>query len=221
MERIVVSNRRDAAVLHAWGVKNYEIIPPGIDTSSLTPRYLPLDRELTLFMASSPWNLRQFESKGIDLLLKAAAQLPFLRLILLWRGVLADELARRVKRFGLTDKVEIIDRKVNVAEYIQRAHAAVLLCDNGRLVKSYPHSLIEALVAGKPVLISDAIAMAELVNERQCGVVIPKMNIGDLTSGIAMLMSNYRQFLRNAAKIEGDMFSIGAMLNNYRRLYKM
>ena len=218
---IVVSNQRDATILDAWGLKNYEIIAPGVDTSALTSMTLPLNRELTLLMASAPWNIRQFGSKGINLLLAAAAQLPFLRLLLLWRGVLADEITRRVRRFKLMERVEIINRRVNVAEYLQRAHAAVLLCNDGGLVKAYPHSLIEALVAAKPVLVTNTIAMAEFVNQQKCGVVIPEMNIRDLTSGLEMLISRYDEFCRNAGNIERDMFSVDKMINNYRRLYEM
>ena len=116
---IIVSNERDAAVLKAWGLTNYAIVPPGIDTSGLVPTELPLDRELTLLMASAPWHVRQFDSKGIDLLLAAAAKLPFLRLILLWRGVLADELSWRVKRLGIANRVEIVNRKVNIDDYLR------------------------------------------------------------------------------------------------------
>jgi glycosyltransferase involved in cell wall biosynthesis len=170
-------------------------------------------------MASAPWNTRQFESKGINLLLAAANQLPFLRLILLWRGVLGDEITRRVRRFNLMERVEIINHRVNVAEYFQRAHAAVLLCNDGRLVKAYPHSLMEALAAGKPVLLSDTIAMAEFVNRRKCGVVIPRMIMSDLTSGLEALISGYRKFSQNAIDIGRDTFSVDKMLNHYRRVY--
>ncbi len=57
---IVVSNDRDAGVLRSWGLTNYAIIPPAIDTSALIPSKLPLDRELILLMASAPWIGRQF-----------------------------------------------------------------------------------------------------------------------------------------------------------------
>jgi glycosyltransferase involved in cell wall biosynthesis len=221
LQRIIVSNERDAAVLKAWGLANYAIIPPGIDTANLTPTTLPLDRELTLLMASAPWHMKQFDSKGIDLLLAAASKLPFLRLILLWRGVLADELARRVERLDIGKRVEIVNRKVNVGDYLKRAHATIVLANNGGLVKSFPHSLVESLVAGKPVLLSDTIAMADYVSSRQCGVVVAPMNIGALTSAIERLMRDYNQLARNATQIGRDVFSIDTMVENYRRLYRL
>jgi glycosyltransferase involved in cell wall biosynthesis len=219
LQRIIVSNDRDAAVLNSWGLTNYAVIPPGVDTTGITPAVLPMTRELTLLMASAPWHRTQFDSKGIDLLLAACAKLPYLRLILLWRGVLTDELAKRVKRLDIGHRVEIVDRKVNVNDYFSRAHATVLLAKRGGLIKSFPHSLVESLVAGKPVLLSDTIAMADYVNNHQCGIVVSDANIRSLNVAIDTLMRNYVELARNAARIDGDQFSVGALVENHRRLY--
>ena len=40
------------------------------------------------------------------------------------------------------------------------------------IVRSYPHSLIEALVTGKPVLVSRSVPMADYVEQAGCGVVV-------------------------------------------------
>jgi glycosyltransferase involved in cell wall biosynthesis len=219
LERIIVSNERDAAVLDAWGLSNYAIIPPGIDVAHLTPSTLPLGKELTLLMASAPWIDGQFESKGIDLLLAAVASLPFLRLILLWRGVLADELAERVRRLGIENRVEIVNHKVDVSAYLKRAHATIVLAENGGLVKAFPHSLIESLVSGKPVLVSETIAIADYVNSHTCGVVVSAMNIEALASAVEILMRNYESLSRNAMQIGRGAFSVDAMVQSHRQLY--
>ena len=219
LARIIVSNDRDAGVLKAWGLTNYAIIPPGIDGSRLISTTLPLDRELTLLMASAPWAKRQFDLKGIDLLLATVAKLPFLRVILLWRGVLAGELAKRVERLGIEERVEIIDRKVNVNDYLAKVHATVVLAKNGGIVRSFPHSLVESLIAGKPVLLSDTIAMSDYVSNRQCGVVVRGMSVAALSSAIENFMHGYEELARNAARIGPVVFSISAMAQSHRRLY--
>jgi glycosyltransferase involved in cell wall biosynthesis len=218
---IVVSNLQDAAILGGWGLRNYTIIPPGIDASALVPSRLPLGRELILLMASAPWNGQQFELKGIDLLLAVAVKLPYLRLILLWRGVLADELEARVQRFGLQKRVEIVNRKVKINDYLRRAHATVLLAKRGGIVKSFPHSLLESLVVGKPVLLSDTIAMSDYVSKHQCGVVVREMSLEALAGGIEALMRDYEGLARNSAQIGPAEFSINTMIENYRRLYAL
>lgn len=217
--RIVVSNERDAGVLRTWGLSNYTIIPPGIDASGLTPRSLALTNELTLLMASAPWERQQFDLKGIDTLLETAAKLPFVRLILLWRGMLFGELAERVERHGIGDRVEIVDRKVKVNEYLNRAHATVLLAKHRDIVKSYPHSLIESLISGKPVIVSDAIPMADYVRKNQCGVVVKDVSVRSLTTAIDALRGRYEDMSRSAAQIGPDAFSIQAFIENHRRLY--
>jgi glycosyltransferase involved in cell wall biosynthesis len=219
LQRIIVSNERDAAILQSWGLTNYTIVPPAIETAQLRPTILPLDSELTLLMASAPWHKRQFATKGIDLLLAAVAEHPFLRLILLWRGVLADELATRVARLDIEDRVEIVNRKVDVGHYLNRAHATVLLVQNGGLVKSFPHSLMESLVAGKPVLLSNTIAMADFVTRRQCGIVPARLDTAALRSAIESLVRDYAALTRNAAQIGRNEFSVDAMVANHRRLY--
>ena len=81
LHRIVVPSERYAEVLETWGVKNYSVVRSAPDRGVLQPSFLPLERELTLLMASAPWSRAQFDEKGIDTLLEAVAQQPNLRLI--------------------------------------------------------------------------------------------------------------------------------------------
>jgi len=58
LHRIVVSNEKDQKILESRGITNCSVIPPGIDISGLSPSPLPLDRGLTLLMASKFCNVR-------------------------------------------------------------------------------------------------------------------------------------------------------------------
>jgi glycosyltransferase involved in cell wall biosynthesis len=180
-----------------------------------------VDRELVLLMASAPWIDRQFDLKGVDLLLATAAKLPFLRLVLLWRGVLADELASRVQRLELGERVEIVNRKVEIGDYLKKAHATVLLAKHGGIVKSFPHSLIESLIAGKPILLSRTIAMSDYVNKHRCGVVVRGMDLESLSTAIGILIQDYEELSHNAARIDSAEFAVETMIENYRRIYGM
>jgi glycosyltransferase involved in cell wall biosynthesis len=221
VRRIIVSNDRDADILKSWGLANYAVIPPAIDSSGIKPAPLPLGAELTLLMASAPWSRGQFELKGIDLLLATAERLPFLRLILLWRGVLADELVRRLERYNLGKRVEVVDRKVAVSDYLARAHATVLLARDGRVVRSFPHSLMESLAGGKPVLLSHAIAMSEFVGAHRCGVVIRDMSVAAIGSAIERLRRDYAELTSYAERIGCVAFPLAPMLESHRRLYEL
>lgn len=219
LHRIVVSNVRDQQMLESWGIYNYSIFNPGIDTSSFSPYPLQLKKELMLLMASAPWDTAQFHSKGIDLLLETAARLPFLKLILIWRGLLYEELLKKIDYYGVMQKVEVINKKVNVNDYLKKAHATILLAKHPKLVKSFPHSLIESLAAGKPVIVSKIIPMADYVTKHRCGVVVEELRMESLTESIELLMNQYQSLAHHASSIRAQDFSLEQMIDQYSRIY--
>jgi glycosyltransferase involved in cell wall biosynthesis len=205
--------------LQSWGLANYAVVAPAVDTERITRGALPLGNEITLLMASAPWVADQFESKGIDALLDAAVRLPDLRLILLWRGLLLGELLERVERRGIGDRVEIVSEHVDVNQYLERAHATVLPAKRGDIVKAYPHSLLESLLAGKPVILSDALPMADFVREHGCGIVLDEVNERSLIEAMEQLRADYESLARGARRIDPSAFSQNAMIESYRAIY--
>ena len=221
LHRIVVSNARDADILRSWDLLNYAIVPPAIDIARLTQSALAIGDDITLLMASAPWVEDQFDLKGIDTLLDAAARLPKLRLILLWRGLLLKELLERVERYDVRGRVEIITERVEINDYLKRAHAAVLPAKRSDIVKAYPHSLLESLLAGKPVILSDTLPMADYVRQRGCGIVLEDVSQQTLIEAIGELRARYDEFAQRARLTEAHMFSQQAMIENYREIYKV
>jgi len=215
---IVSCNPRDEAALRALRPARYRIIRPGIAVERLSPVPLPLRDELILLVGSAPWIRRQFQTKGIDLLLDAAGSLP-LRLVFLWRGLLLDELQRHIARRGMNRRVEIINEATDVNRVLARVHATVVLAETGKLVKAYPHSLMESLAAGKPALVSGCIPMADYVAEAQCGEVVPQLMPDDLRAAIQRLMDNYAERqTQTLARGRGD-FALAPMLEAYGEVY--
>lgn len=218
LKRIVVASPRDARILDSWGLNNVSVVPPAVE-ARIEPCPRPaLDGTFTLLMASAPWVSEQFVSKGVDVLLKAAAALPYLRLILLWRGVLLAELKTRVAALGVGERVEIADGPVAVGDYLARAHAAVLLATESDVVKAYPHSLLEALIADRPVIVSETIAMADYVRERDCGVVVERVGLPEVIAAIVALKVRY-ETLRSPL-VAPDAFSPQRLIDAYREIYE-
>ena len=215
---IVSCNPRDEAALRALRPARYRIIRPGIAVERFRPAPIPLRDELVLLVGSAPWIHRQFQTKGIDLLLDVAGALP-LRLVFLWRGLLLGELQRRIARRGLNRRVEIINEATDVNRVLARVHATVVLAETERQVKAYPHSLMESLAAGKPVLVSGCIPMADYVTETQCGEVVPRLTPDDLRAAIKELMDHYGQCQAKAlARCRAD-FALAPMLEAYGEVY--
>ena len=216
---IVVNSRRDWESLHRLGFNNLRLIPPGFDRSGFTASRLPISDRLILLVGSAPWTVSQFRSKGVDTLLAAARKVSSLKLVFLWRGYHVEEMKKRVKAAGLTDQVELINEAVEVNRVLAGVHAAIVLADRATLVKGYPHSLMESLAAGKPILVSRCIAMAELVEETGCGLVFNDNALENVVQGIQNLRTGYREYQERALLVGRDRFFLSETLKGYRELY--
>lgn len=191
VDTLVVPTDADQSQLAKWDIMNVTTVGPLIDIEPFSFTPPPANAPFTLMMGSAPWTEEQFHSKGVDALLEAARRHPHLHLIFLWRGVLAQEMDRRVAQAGLRDRVQVLNEIVNVNEILARVHATVVLAAEGALIKAYPHSLLESLAAGKPVLISRLIPMAQMVEETGCGQVVESVDVENVLAALAALEQNY------------------------------
>jgi glycosyltransferase involved in cell wall biosynthesis len=216
---IVVNNRRDWESLQELGFSRVRLIPPGFDRSAFTPSPPPSDKRLILLVGSAPWNLSQFNTKGVDTLLAAVGQIPDLKLIFLWRGIHGREMEKKVIRAGVGDRVELIQGAVDVNRVLAGVHAGIVLADRPTLVKAHPNSLMEALAAGRPILISRCIAMADLAEETGCGVVLDDNSLAEVVRGIQILRAGYGEYQQKALAVGRERFSPAISLEGYRDLY--
>jgi len=217
---VTVYDERSLERLRKAGVKNAQLIPPGIDTTRFSCMPLPLAQDLRLLVASAPWTQAQFRTKGIDALLGAAQRDAQLHLTFLWRGVLLEEMQERIRRHGLGAQVTVINAFVDVNQILATVHATVVLASDGRVIKAYPHSLMESLAAGKPVLVSRAIPMAESVSKMGCGIVVDTLAPGTVSRAIAALRADYGRLAAQAAGVGQHDFSSQRSLAAYSQLYR-
>jgi glycosyltransferase involved in cell wall biosynthesis len=217
---VIVSDKRSLKWLRSWGLDNVFLVSAGIDTSRFSYTPTPLRSEIRLMVGSAPWSKSQFKTKGVDALLRAARQMPELRLVFLWRGVLTEEMLHRVHRMGLESQVEILDNLVDVNKVLSKVHASVTLAMESDIVKSYPHSLMESLAAGKPVLISRAIPMADYVEEKGCGVVVEEVRPQDVLSAVESLARGYDRLQGSAQRWGRADFSMEEKIASFENAYK-
>ena len=204
-----------------WGVRNVYLVRPGIAVERFTHQPLPwvAGGQSRLLMASAPWTHDQFASKGIDALLAAAQRRPNLHLTFLWRGLLAAEMQARVAQLRLQQQVQVIDQLVDVNQVLAGVHAAVVLATHGGLVKAYPHSLLDALAAGKPVLVSRALPMAAYVESTGCGTVVEAVNVEALLAALDQLLNHYATTQQVAQSVGQRDFTEAKMVARYREVY--
>lgn len=217
---VAASDERSLKRFKSWGLENTLLVRPGIDTSRFTCSPLLLRSEIRLMVGSAPWTKGQFRTKGVEALLLAAQQAPHLRLIFLWRGVLADEIERRVRQMNLAKQVTVLNKLVDVNKILAGVHASVTLATGPEIVKSYPHSLLESLAAGKPVLVSRAIPMADYVEETGCGKVVESVTPGEVLTAVESLVSEYGELQKSAQQAGQRDFSQEGMIVSFQRLYQ-
>lgn len=217
---IAVSDERSLKRLRGWGLDNSFLVRAGIDTSRFTLSPLALKSEIRLMVGSAPWTQGQFRTKGVEALLKAAQLNPHLHLIFLWRGVLSGEMIERVRRLNLERQVEVIDKQVDVNQVLAGVHASIALASTTGIIKSHPHSLLDSLAAGKPVLISRAIPMADYVEQAGCGIVVESLTSASILAAVDKLIEDYAALQSSAQRAGRQDFSQQKMVASFQRIYE-
>lgn len=216
---VTVSDEQSLARLRGWGLTNSFLVRPGVETSGFTYTALPLEETIKIMVGSAPWTNAQFRTKGIEALLEAAQQDPHLHLVCLWRGVLAEEMMDRVRHLRLEKQVEIINQKVEVNQVLARVHASITLVTNPAIIRSYPHSLVESLAAGKPILVSRSIPMSAYVEQNRCGKVVETVTAADIHTAVAALRQDYDSLQQATLKLGAEDFSKEALIKSFEKVY--
>lgn len=220
MAAVTVMDAKSLARLRALGLENVFRVRPGINTARFTHTPRPWGRDIWLMAGSAPWTKGQFRTKGVTALLEAARREPRLHLVFLWRGVLTEQMLDRVTAAGLEERVTVLDREVNVNRVLAGMHASLVLAATPTIVKAYPHSLMESLAAGKPVLVSRAIPMAEDVAAMGCGVVVEEVSATGVLDALASLERNYGDYQQAALAVGREAFSLDGMLQSFQEVYR-
>jgi glycosyltransferase involved in cell wall biosynthesis len=238
---LVVASDTGLHTLAAEGLSNCRVIRPGIDGTLFSQSPLPLslgdassfqgnagksvanalrNAEIRLMVGSAPWVKGQFRSKGIDTLLDVAQKLPRLHLVFLWRGVLYDAMVRRVRQRGLDNRVQVLNRKMDVNEVLKGVHASVVLAEDPAIVRAFPHSLMESLAAAKPVLISRGLPLADIVAQSGCGRIVESVTPMGVVAALEDLVRNYENACQQALTVGQNEFSQDRMVMAHRDLYE-
>lgn len=220
MAAVTVLDKESLSRLQGWGLENVFLVRPGIDTTRFTCHPLTLGSEIWLLVGSAPWTKAQFRTKGILALLEAAQREPRLRLVFLWRGVLVEEMTGWIQRMGVQDRVTVLNQVVDVNQVLAGVHATIGLATTPAIVKAYPHSLMESLAAGKPVLVSRAIPMAGYVEETGCGMVVEEVSAGEILGAVASLIKTYEACQQAALEVGREAFSLDRMIASVRQVYQ-
>ena len=206
--RIVTECARDLELLRRAGVPAARLrcIPPPAPSVELP---LP-DTPFTVGFASWPFEPDEAQARGLDLLRGAAAALPRVRFRILLRPgsrVPAHE-------FEALANVQLIDGVLEQPEAMWgEMHALLAPFRSGSKAKSVPNSILEALAAGRPVIVSTAIGIAAEIESAGAGLSIaPRLD--DLCAAISGLQQELPRHSRAARR-----FAAAYSPENFRSAY--
>lgn len=145
------------------------------------------------------------EKKRIDLTIEAfirvASEKENLRLFIVGDGNpnIKRKLSSLVSSLGVEEKIEFIDWIDGALKHdlFQNMDYFVLNSED----ENFAVAVAESLFYGVPVLVTEMVALSELINEFKCGVVIKDVSVESISNGFEQLLScDYQQLSQNALK---------------------
>lgn len=214
---VVVQCERDREIMRQLGVgeRTLRLIHPGIPLAA----YREAPDPFTILFASSPLTAEHFLSRGIHLMVRAAAQVPDVRFLLVWRKRHLDKLQAVIAAAGATN-IEIMNGVIpDMGAVYDRVHATILPALEERSFIPCPRSALESLAHGKPLLLTGGVALARGVGEAGAGVVFEPATDA-LVEAIRRLRSRYPTYQAKAQRHLAERFSPNVHLDRYRELYE-
>ena len=155
--------------------------------------------------------------KGYDLLLAAVAQVPQARLVVLGEGAERPVLERQAAELGVSDRVSFPGWHPEPRTVLPEWD---VFCLPSRS-EGFPLSIVEAMLAGLPVVASSVGSVAEAVDEGCTGLLVPKDDVDALTAALRQLVDpDVRvRFGRAGRERAAGEFTVARMAEAYRRLY--
>jgi glycosyltransferase involved in cell wall biosynthesis len=117
-----------------------------------------------------------------------AAKFPEARLVIIGEGPEESNLRREADELGIVDKIDWI-RFVPASKLAEYLHAAdiFVLCS---LFEGTPRVLMEAAMAGKPIVSADVGGVEAVVKQGKSGYIVPQGDRGKFVERVLFLLNN-------------------------------
>ena len=136
---------------------------------------------------------RLSEQKGVDLLLRAIAQVLAegvrCKCVIVGDGPLRKSLLEQALKLGLTGHVFFEGFQQDVESYLQAADAFVLTSHKEGL----PLSVLEAMACGLPCIVTNVGGNAEAITDKVHGLVVPSQSVNQAAKAISFMATHPRE----------------------------
>jgi glycosyltransferase involved in cell wall biosynthesis len=173
---------RDLAI--SWGVapRRVSVLPnPAPNVPELPPRD-ELKQSLGVNGAALAFAGRLTAQKSLGRALEAVAAADGVSLLIAGEGDERERLERRVAELGLDERVRFLgpQPRERVVELFRAADASILSSS----WENFPHTVVEALAVGTPVLAMEAGGVAEVVRDGFNGLLVPAGDTAALAEAV-------------------------------------
>jgi glycosyltransferase involved in cell wall biosynthesis len=192
------------------------VLPPG-----LPPRD-ELRRTLALNGATLAFAGRLTAQKSLERALEAVAGADGVHLVVAGEGPDRAQLEERARELGIADRVRFLGAqpRERIVELFRASDAAILSSS----WENFPHTVVEALATGTPVLAMEAGGVAEVVRDGVNGLLVPAGDTAALGEAVRRYFGDeaLRERLRGAATASVAQYSpervLGELEETLRRV---
>jgi glycosyltransferase involved in cell wall biosynthesis len=212
--------RRLADGLH-WRADKIEVIHNAVQIERFG-RPADLTLRASLAGGDSPIVLtvaRLDSQKGHEVLLRAVAETPSVRLVLAGEGPERERLETLVSGLGLGPRVLFLGSRTDVPELLAASDVFVL----PSLFEGSPLAVLEAMAAMKPVVATAIGGTDELIVDGESGLLVPPADPRALAAALRQLIADRRLGTRlgqNARERVEQRFSAAAMAERVSQVYE-
>ena len=162
-------------------------------------------------------------SKGNQYLIQAARQVldhtPDVHFCIVGEGALRDELEAQARRLGIADHVLFPGFTRDVVGALAAFDVVVF----PSLWEGTPLTAFEALLAGRPIVASDADGLIEILEDGRDAVIVPRRDPEAIARNVLDLLADplRRRQLAAGARRTGAGYDIDAFVRKMERLYEL
>ena len=178
LKKVFVELTQHKKLLLDYGIEKGKIevtpTPSKIERKKSQKKYDP--NNVNILFAS--WNNKEgnaIRERGLEYLLELLKENPNYTLTIPLRDNDTETFNMIAKRIGVSDRVKLLEIHNNTEILTQLFDDSdfVAFVPQKRIVKDVPNSLIDGIVRGKPIIISDVIDFSQEVKKYGIGIVVP------------------------------------------------
>ena len=222
---VAVSPRIRELYIDEWGIPARRISAINnsvrMEPFLAVPESVPTERE---FGGPVITNVARFNpQKAQHILLEAAhiivQKIPTVRFVLVGKGLLEEKLRQQARDLGIHDNVVFTGVRHDIPHILGQSDIFVL----SSLWEGVPLSVIEAMAAARPVVVTNVGGNPELVESGQTGLVVPANSVIALVEALLTLLQDEPRRLalgRLARQRVQRLFSMERFIQQYEMLYR-